>query len=62
MNEAEAKLKLPPTNQYQVTLRPHTVKIPLKKMLLTTADTAKIFAHQLAHFDDMPYLTSAIFV
>ncbi len=30
------------------------------KMLLTTADTTKIFANQSAHFDDMPYLTSAI--
>ncbi|GAJ78858.1 hypothetical protein JCM18905_4852 [Vibrio sp. JCM 18905] len=27
MNEAEAELKLPPTNQGQVTLRPHTVKM-----------------------------------
>ncbi|EGR3370820.1 hypothetical protein BBM34_12165 [Vibrio parahaemolyticus] len=60
MNETEAKLKLQPTNQAQVTLRPHTVIMTAKKMLLTTADTTKIFANQIAHFDDMPYLTSAI--
>ncbi|EHH2556907.1 TPA: hypothetical protein NJ227_004428 [Vibrio parahaemolyticus] len=64
MNEIEAVLTLPPTNQDQdqdqVSLRPHTVKIAAYQMLLTTADTTKIFANQIAHFDDMAYLTSAI--
>ena len=66
MNEIEAVLTLPPTNQDQdqdqdqVSLRPHTVKIAAYQMLLTTADTTKIFANQIAHFDDIAYLTSAI--